>query len=162
MKNVGESCRGYMEQVGSDGGELFRNRKCGTGISTLGISHKASSILASPPEPAPEASKSGLVVRARFGRVSRTKSRLPPPAEANGTTSKEQKNERDEGHPKGRCGIGHKVRVAQFPHFMLDKREEGYVNSERDEGEEGGEEGSKGGEEGNCDVGREREEKSDE
>ena len=109
MKNVGESCRGCMKQVGSDDGEPFRNRKGGT--ETLGIPHTASSIFASPPEPVPEASIPGLVIRARFGRVSRTKSRLPPPAETDGTTSKEQKNERDEGHPKGRCGVGHKPRV---------------------------------------------------
>lgn len=110
-----------------------------------------------PSEPPPEAPKPGTV-RTRFSGI---KPALPP-SETNGATRKEQKNERGKGHPERRRGIGGKGRAFQSPNLVLDECEEGDIDSERDQGEGGGEEGCEGGEEGDRHVGGEREEKSDE
>jgi len=129
----------------------------GKGQSLVHFARRAGSSFSRPLEPTPKTSEPGLVGPMR-GWTSGIKPGLSPPSETNGAAGKEQKDERSKGGPKRRSGVGHKVRVVQFPHFMLDERKQSDVNGERDKGDEGGEERCNGGKQGNCDVSREREE----
>lgn len=119
------------------------------------VSRTTGSGFGGPFERIPEASAVPSSVVARVGRTSGPKPGLSPPSETNGGTSEEQKDERNKGHPKCRCGVGIKARVAQFPNFMLDEGEQGDIDSERDEGNGGGEEGCEGRKQGDRNMGGE-------
>jgi len=116
------------------------------------VFRRIGSILWCSSEPIPEAPEPGTI-RTRVGVI---QPGLPPPSETDGATGKEQKDKRDERHPECRGCVG------DISDPMLDDREEGDVDRECDEGEDGSEEGRKGSEEGDSDVGGEREEESNE
>jgi len=145
---------GYMKQRTDTKREKRQNRK----VKVRYQFRTTSSVLRVPLELPPETPAVPGLVGFRFGWTSGVKSGLPPPSETNGATGEEQKNERSKGHPKCRCGIGHKARVAQFPNFMFDEREQGNIDGERNKRDEGCEERRERREQGNRDMGGEREE----
>jgi len=102
-RDVGNCCRSCIRNKQG----VIGNRKGGKG----GGPSKTSSVPGGPSEPVAEASEPGLVGTIGTGCASGIQPRLPPPSETNGTTSKEQEDERDEGQPERRRGVGGKVRV---------------------------------------------------
>lgn len=144
-------------------GQIGRESRGQSGASEVEntMGQHINSVLGGPPEPTPEASEPASV-GTRVGWVGAMQPRLSPPSETNSETCEEQKDERGKGHPERRRGISGEVRVVQGANLMLDKREQGDIYSERDEGEDGGEERDKGREEGNRSVSEEREEECNE
>jgi len=86
----------------------------------------------------------------------------PPPAEADGAPSEQQQDQAGEGQPEPWAGRCVRVGPGEFIELVLRESVEGNIDSECNEGEQGGEEGDEGGDEGDRDVGGEGEEEGDE